>query len=233
MQADMNTAESPGVMPGRTKSSVALQRGKQPPSRAPAENGNIVIKDDRRRFQRVNIPLLGRFMRANGEEYPCKVINASAGGVAVQAPVSTEAGERIVLYVDVLGRIEGNVSRIYADGFALRVKASAYKREKIANQLTWLVNRETLSRIEDRRHDRITPRRSRVKLGTHDGATRECEIFDISLGGAAVSVDPKPEIGQIVTLGLIRGRVIRHSGTAVSIEFLEIQDPATLERQFG
>lgn len=105
MQTDMNTAESPGVMPGRTKTSVVLQRGKQPPSRAPADNGNIVIKDDRRRFQRVNISLRGRFMRENGEEYPCKVINASAGGVAVQAPVSTEAGERIVLYVDVLSDV--------------------------------------------------------------------------------------------------------------------------------
>lgn len=113
------------------------------------------------------------------------------------------------------------------------MKASAYKREKIANQLTWLVNRESLSRIEDRRHDRIAPRRSRVKLRTSDGASHDCEILDISLGGAAIAIDLKPEIGQIVTLGLIQGCVIRHSGAAVSIEFLEIQDPATLERQFG
>lgn len=229
----MDTAESPGILPGRNKSSVVLQRGKQPNQRIGGENGNIVVSDDRRRFQRVNVPLLGRFMRANGEEYPCQVVNASAGGMAIRAPVTAEAGERIVLYIDVLGRIEGSVARVYTDGFALRLNASAYKREKIANQLTWLVNRENLSSIENRRHDRITPRRSKVKLGTPDGASHDCEILDISLGGAAVAVEPKPDIGQIVTLGLIQGRVIRHGDTAISIEFLEIQDPATLERRFG
>lgn len=232
----MSTAETPGVVPGSDRLSVALQRGKRPTSSSSPETSKAnkaTLSDDRRRFQRVNVPLLGRFMRQNKEEYPCQIVNVSAGGVALRAPISGEIGERIVIYIDTLGRIEGEIVRSYPEGFALNLNASAYKREKIANQLTWLVNKDQLSRIEDRRHDRIIPKKTLTKLTLADGTSCECKILDVSLGGAAVMVEPKPDVGQLVTLGLTPGRVLRHTEHGISIEFLEIQDPASLERQFG
>jgi hypothetical protein len=51
--------------------------------------------------------------------------------------------------------------------------------------------------------------------------------------GAAVSVEPKPDVGQLVTLGQTPGRVIGQRDQDISIEFLEILDPSSLERQFG
>lgn len=188
---------------------------------------------ERRRFQRVNVPLLGRFMRENKQEYPCQIVNVSAGGLAVRAPITGEKGERIVIYLDTLGRIEGTVVRENPDGFALQMSASLYKREKIANQLTWLINKDRLSMIEDRQHDRIIPKKTAIKLTTVNGDSYECQMIDVSLGGAAVSVDPRPEVGELITLGLTPGRVVRHKDHGISIEFLEIQDPDTLERQFG
>ncbi len=188
---------------------------------------------ERRRFQRVNVPLLGRFMRENKQEYPCQIVNVSAGGLAVRAPITGEKGERIVIYLDTLGRIEGTVVRENPDGFALQMSASLYQREKIANQLTWLINKDRLSMIEDRQHDRIIPKKTAIKLTTVNGDSYECQMIDVSLGGAAVSVDPRPEVGELITLGLTPGRVVRHKDHGISIEFLEIQDPDTLERQFG
>lgn len=231
----MGTAETPGIIPGHARWSVALQKGKRLPRRHAGQQSSeaVVRGDDRRRFQRVNVPLLGRFMRPNRDEHPCQIVNVSPGGIAVRAPVTPEADERIVLYVDNLGRIEGRVVRAYHEGFALELSASAYKREKIANQLTWLVNKDSLSNIDDRRHDRIVPRKTSAKLFTADGTAHECVVLDVSLGGAAVCVEPKPAVGQLVTIGLTVGRVVRHSDAAVSIQFLKIQDPATLERQFG
>src|SRR5690606_37527717 len=114
---------------------------------------------DRRRYQRVTVNLLGRFMLTNQREYPCQVSNMSPGGAALVTPVSGEIGERIVVYVDHIGRLEGQISRIYDGGFAISINASERKREKLADQLTWLANREQFGSLEDRRHDRLIPQR--------------------------------------------------------------------------
>ncbi len=231
----MSTAEIPGMMPESRGQDIALQRGKRAPMRHTPDTKENSVRSarDRRRFQRVNVPLLGRFMRENKQEYPCQIVNVSAGGIAVRAPIAGEKGERIVLYLDTLGRIEGKIVRGNPEGFALQLTASQYKREKIANQLTWLINKDRLSMIEDRQHDRIIPKKNAIKLTTVNGTSYESHIVDVSLGGAAVSVDPKPEVGELVTLGLTPGRVVRHKDHGISIEFLEIQDPDSLKRQFS
>ncbi len=47
---------------------------------------------DRRRHKRVSLTLLGRFMRANKQEFPCKLVDISVGGDALRTPVVVEAG---------------------------------------------------------------------------------------------------------------------------------------------
>ena len=124
----------------------------------------VKIVPDRRRHRQVPVKVIGRFMRENKQEYPCQVINMSAGGMALLAPVGCDVDERIVAYLDNLGRIEGIVVRRFEGGFAVRILASLYKRERIANLLTWLVNQETLGLTEERRHERIVPRVDASKL---------------------------------------------------------------------
>ena len=188
---------------------------------------------DRRRFQRVNIPVQGRLMRENKEEFACHIVDMSAGGIAISAELTAQLGERIIIYVENIGRLEGDVVRIYEDGFALKLTASSYKREKIVNQLTWLVNKDKLKTIETRQHNRFVPKKLKAKITFDDGSVHDCKILDMSLGGSAVHVEPMPEVGDAVTLGLTQGLVIRHTDNITNIQFLEIQDPATLERQFG
>jgi hypothetical protein len=43
--------------------------------------------EERRRFQRVKVNLLGRYMLSDRREYPCQVINMSPGGMALLAAV--------------------------------------------------------------------------------------------------------------------------------------------------
>src|SRR3974390_2525091 len=90
---------------------------------------------ERRRFQRVSVNLLGRYMLADRREFPCQVVNMSPGGMAVVAPVPGELGERIIAYVDPLGRLEGRVARPIPNGFAMTISATPGKREKLAAQL--------------------------------------------------------------------------------------------------
>jgi hypothetical protein len=193
----------------------------------------VKIVPDRRRHRRVPVKVIGRFMRENKQEYPCQVINMSAGGMALLAPVGCDVDERIVAYLDNLGRIEGIVVRRFEGGFAVRILASLYKRERIANLLTWLVNQETLGLTEERRHERIVPRVDASKLILPDGAVHNCRVIDVSLSGASVACTVKPEIGTMVILGRMRGRVVRHHEQGLALQFAKLQDPDSLARTFG
>src|SRR3954454_15949244 len=118
----------------------------------------LPLSEERRRHQRVRIDLLGRLMLENRQEYACRIVNMSPGGAAVMADVPGRVGERIIAYVDHLGRLEGKITRQLDAGFAMSIGAPPRKREKLAAQLTWLANRQMLNLPEDRRHGRIVPR---------------------------------------------------------------------------
>src|SRR5215472_16579194 len=120
----------------------------------------------------------------------------SPGGMALIAPVSGQAGERVIAYVDHLGRLEGHVARIFQNGFAMTIAATARKRDKLAAQLTWLANRHILGLPEDRRHGRITPKNPSGRLILPNGVNIAVRIIDMSLSGAAVKTTERPEIGS-------------------------------------
>jgi PilZ domain len=185
--------------------------------------------DERRRFQRVRVNLLGRYMLADRREFPCQVVNMSPGGMAIVAPVSGAEGERVVAYIDHLGRLEGAIVRVHPNGFAMTISATARKREKLAAQLTWLANRHLLGAAEDRRHERLEPRNSSATVTLPDGTCITCKIVDLSLSGAAVASDTPPAMGALVMLGKVQGRVVRNVEGGFAIEFTRLQHPDSLE----
>jgi hypothetical protein len=191
------------------------------------------IVPDRRRFRRVPVTLFGRFMRENREEYPCQVTQMSAGGMAVLAPARCDEGERIVAYLDQVGRVEGIVARSVEGGFAAKILASAAKRERIVNLLTWLINQKSLGLSEERKHERVVPRISASKLILPNGDVHSCRVLDVSLSGASIACAVKPPIDTVVVLGRMRGRVVRHHDQGVAIKFVELQDPDSIARSFG
>jgi hypothetical protein len=187
------------------------------------------LSQDRRRFQRVKVNLLGRFMLADRREFPCQVVDMSPGGMALIAPVGGAPGERIIAYVDHLGRLEGHVARVFENGFAMTIAATARKRDKLAAQLTWLANRHLLDSPEDRRHGRRAPRNPMGRLIMPNGVNLTCRIIDVSESGAGIATDQRPPIGALVTLGKVQGRVVRHLEDGVAVEFTRLQHPDSLE----
>ena len=91
-----------------------------------------------------------------------------------------EEGERIVAYLDHIGRVEGIVARSVEGGFAVRILASASRRERIVNLLTWLINQESLGLSEERKHERVVPRISASKLILPNGDVHSCRVLDVS-----------------------------------------------------
>jgi PilZ domain len=187
------------------------------------------LSDERRRFQRVRVDLLGRFMLADKREFPCQVVNMSPGGMALLAPVSGQPGERVIAYVDHVGRVEGHIARLFDNGFAMTISATTRKRDKLAAQLTWLANRHILNLPEDRRHGRIQPRNPMARLVLPNGVNLTCRIIDMSQSGAGIASKERPAIGTIVSLGKVQGRVVRHLEDGFAVEFTRLQHPDFLE----
>jgi len=188
---------------------------------------------ERRRHQRVRVNLLGRYMLPDRREFPCQVINMSPGGMALIAPVSGNVGERVIAYVDHLGRLEGIVARQFLNGFAMTISATPRKRDKLAAQLTWLANRHILNLPEDRRHGRVAPKNPSARLILPNGVNIGVRLIDISNSGAAVGTVERPEIGTLVTIGRVPARVVRHIEEGFAVEFTRLQHPDSLEDELA
>src|ERR1700675_1520165 len=87
---------------------------------------------ERRRFQRVQVNLLARYMLSGRRGFAGPVTDLSPGGMALIAPVAGKPGERVIAYVDHVGRLEGVIARQLENGFAMTVTATARKRDKLA-----------------------------------------------------------------------------------------------------
>lgn len=180
-------------------------------------------KMDRRNFQRVKINTLGRYMLANKQEFPCQIRDMSPGSLAMTCPVSGKLDEKIIVYIDHVGRVEGQIKRIFDGGFAMTIEATKHKRDKLSAQLTWLTNRHELNLPEDRRHDREPPNNPFTKVTLTSGQELDARILDMSLSGAALSFDVKVEIGDLLMVGKVRSRVVRVFDEGIAVEFAKIQ----------
>ncbi|WMT90080.1 PilZ domain-containing protein [Pelagibacterium sp. H642] len=187
--------------------------------------------EDDGRFQRVRVSILGRYMLVDRREFPCQIIEMSPGDALVIAPVSGRVGEKIIIYLDHLGRVEGTILELADGGFRMDVVASPRKREKIAAQLTWLANKDLLDLPEDRRHERVVPDIRHSSILLEDGRRYNCKITDISLSGAAVEIDVRPALGTPITLGRMRARVVRHFSDGIAVEFASVQEMLTVVQQ--
>lgn len=183
------------------------------------------------RFQRVKVSILGRYMLADRREFPCQILEMSPGDAMVVAPVSGRVGERVIAYLDHVGRIEGTIQESSDGGFLMDIIASARKRDRMAAQLTWIANKDVLQLPEDRRHERVVPdiRHSTVVLD--DGRRYNCKIIDISLSGAAVELAVRPAMGTPVTLGRMRAKVVRHFTDGIAVEFTSAQEMLSVVQQ--
>ena len=175
---------------------------------------------ERRRHQRVKVRLAGRFMRSDRLEFDCESIDASPGGISFLSDAGVQHGERIIAYLNQIGRIEGRVTRTFPTGFALQMSLPPAKREKLADQLTWLANRQSLGLPEDRRHERIAPRDRYTMLRLANGREFTASLIDISISGAALRVDFQPPLGARVVVGSTPAQVVRHVDLGIAVEFM-------------
>lgn len=98
---------------------------------------------ERRRYLRTRVNLAGRYMLANGAEYNCRIWNISPAGLALMASASGRLGERVIAYIDKIGRMEGRIVRIFAIGFAMIIITTEHGRERIARRIARMTGEQS------------------------------------------------------------------------------------------
>lgn len=175
---------------------------------------------DRRRFRRLELVIGGRLMEPSGIEHDCRTLDISPGDARIASTMRAYAGEDVIIYLKDIGRVKSQVVRVLEENtFAVTFDASPHKRERIAEQLTVLINPEAQIE-EDRRHVRHDGGAGVTPIELEDGSTLLCEIIDFSLVGVAVrTARPRPLIGAWVRVGGQYGRVARYIEGGFAIDF--------------
>ncbi len=188
---------------------------------------------EKRLHRRIDIALSGRYMLANRQEYRCRTLDISVGGLSIRGYEKGNLGDSIILYIDEIGRIEGTIVRHIDKGFAVSFSPSPAKRKRLLEKLTWLMNKDVIEGDETRRFTRHLPPVSETKFFLPDGRAYPCRIIDMSLSGASIEIDVIPAVGAEITLGKMKGRVIRHHDSGIAVEFTEVDDNTTIADHFG
>jgi hypothetical protein len=182
-----------------------------------------------RRFQRVPVVLFGRYMLESRREYPCQTVQMSPGDVEIFAPVKAKIGEKVVIYLDEIGRLAGVAVRQTEAGFAITMNLPPMKRDKLADQLTWFANRDTIGLPEDRRHERIVPLMKRAILRLPEGQEQIVKIIDVSISGVGLQTEQKPALGVHFMIGNTPGVVVRHFDGGFAGEFERPFEPGEID----
>jgi len=168
---------------------------------------------------------------ANGghREFSCRVLKMSSGFMKITGPVTGSVGEWVAVHLNRFGLFEGQIIRHGERVLVMRIVATNDERNKIARKIEWVEDKNNRDR---RQQDRFVPRNPHSTLCLPGGRVIPCQIIDYSISGAAVSADIIPELGAVLLVGKIVGRVARQIPEGFAIEFLMIQDSRTVAELF-
>ena len=182
-------------------------------------------REERRRYRRVQVDFKGRlFVPGEEREAACTITDMSPGGAQVACEIFPEAQTSVILYIDGFGRFEGVVARLPRtessdNTFGVRFNCTAMKRERVAEQLTLYLNSGTIDETMMRRHERA-PTRGMTRFTRANGDVVNCEVLDLSLSGVSLVTEVRPQIGELVLIGQMAGRVARIHERGIAIEFV-------------
>jgi hypothetical protein len=175
--------------------------------------------------------MFGRFMLPDMSEHPCQVGELTPDGAVFITTIVPEKDAQIVAYLDEIGRVEGLSGDAVPGGFRIAFSHTGQRKERFASRLSGRSAKNRTAGTDLRRHARYAPSESRSHITLPDGRVYPCEIIDISLSGAAVKVDVMPSLGTYLTLGKMRGRIVRYVDSGIAIEFLKPLSTTQLSAQ--
>ncbi len=70
-------------------------------------------------------------MLANRREVACSIIDVSGGGLAISVREKGSIGEAVVVYIDRVGRLQGEIVRQFDGGFAIRLTGTSRAADEL------------------------------------------------------------------------------------------------------
>lgn len=171
-----------------------------------------------------------RDMQGNRREFACRTTRVSPQQMLVAVPVSGVVGERVIAYFGEFGKLDGRITDVVQGGFLVDLIVTKARRDQLASKLTWLDRQQKDTVVDVREQERIVPESPHSIIVLADGSTTTCFVIDMSVSGAAVSSELKPEIGTPLAVGRTVGRVVRHFAEGFAVKFIEQQQRERLER---
>lgn len=183
---------------------------------------------ERRRHRRVPLSISGTLLDTRNNEHPFDILDASAGGLRIKTDARCMIGEKVVLYCQSIGRLQGAVARRGDGELAIAMNLTPLKKDKLIEALTWQINKDQLQLEDTRRAERFNAT-GEVVCELSNGRKLQCRALDISLLGMSLATSGKrPMLGEPVTIGRYKGTVARYTDQGFAVDFkngLKASDP--------
>ena len=161
-----------------------------------------------------------RFLLPDGSERSCEVTAIDPDSALFLSPDEVAEGTAVIAYIEEIGRVDGVAGEPGEPGFWVNFSFSPTRRPRFTRHLRWLIRRDRGRAAAERRHTRFEPRDKNARFALPGGREQPCEVIDISLSGAGLKSRVRPSIGSPISLGRMKGRVVRHFEDGFAIEFL-------------
>lgn len=184
-------------------------------------------RDSRRSLERRYFAAPVRFMTVDRREHVGTLIDISAHGALLESAFIPYKGEKIVAYIDHIGRFEGEVVRRGEKTFAIQMMLSMAKRERLKHAIdrffqTRIPKPQWSGRRVAKADRRNTPRQAvpggRELTAYVDGNIAfRCKVVNMSLTGIEILTSAALEIGQDIRVGRFEGRIVRQTKSGYAI----------------
>jgi hypothetical protein len=175
---------------------------------------------DCRLYERISVSVPGQIF-VQGEEgaTSCTVLNLAGSGARIRTEKVFSAFGAIVLYVEGFGRFDcitiprnGELTAVH---FIMGPENMKAYLEILADYK--FDGKVAPSRL--RRHPR-TSARGNGHFRRMTGQLVSCDILDVSQQGISLKTELRPSVGEIISVGPTRGRVVRHHSNGIGVFFL-------------
>jgi hypothetical protein len=181
------------------------------------------VGENRREQERSAVSLDGQlFVPAEESEQPCRVIDLSAAGARVVCEDFPPTVTYVILYINGFGRFPAVTSRYHDGAIGLRFDMTEHKRARLATQINTFLQAGIVGVTNLRCYKRV-PVPAEGTFVRANGDQVACAIRDFSLQGAFIETACRPSVGEIIALGHHQGRVVRHNGDGIAIQFLTMR----------
>lgn len=184
----------------------------------------VFMVNDQCMFQCVLVSFYGCMFFVFWEECDCVVVDMLLGDVYIELEVCVNVGDCIIVYIDYIGCIEGEVFSFGVKGyFVILVNVMECKCEKFVVQFIWIVNKYEFGLFEDCCYECFVLCNNCVEIVFDDGCVYFCWIIDFLFLGVVIEIFVCFVFGIVVQFGNMCGCVVCYFQEGVVIEFLVLQ----------